>query len=795
MPCSIAELADGVVSLAPTTTSSPEMAASSFSYAQAARGQGGPTAAAPASTTNSQHDQAGVEPAPSKPVSLPPASVDVADQEQTSSAPSIATIDRHDIDSTSGLDSDARSESVHERRFDLRRDDDVGRLDRPWRRNDKGTRSSSATTRSVDEQDSRKPRKANKKKPSDKQSAESASVTDQDPEAKPEQPKVELSEAPIPSVNIWQQRKEAQQAKAAPAVETATESANGLPSSSPHVKSTAGAPPQNGVPDSITSNGIKPQAKANENVRPERNGSRGARALARDGKTEVPPPVGDSASWPTPETAISTTSEDRKKTADKGDRLEKDGQDDKPRQKKNWMAYEYVPTVTFETQLPPARGSKPRGGAKGANGTRTTAPSTGDKPAGPAAPAKAAETRERIREAPNGTNRNTSDPPVSKRPPFETTNLRAEPKKPASNVGADKTKDVAAPSNTEHSHTAREPRSDRGRGGYRGRGAHHGLNSHGQHQHPVSSATSTAFPAMQSSRSQGPYSPPPRQGAHGQGFMPPPQRGGRGGRGGGSNYHRMSLPNGSSRPAPVQTQFGPFDYPPAPMSAAPFQQTAPYWDHMVIPMLRSQIEYYFSIENLCKDMYLRRRMDSQGYVPLLFIAAFKRMRELSPDPALLRAVCEESSDIEYVVGDDDCERLRRREGWETWVLPWDQRDELARNNGPMHVTFKSKNFNYPPQFNGMASAPYGVPSPANFSGNGQQFYPFPDEHNVPHTNGFVNGNGFMHGAPSQLSAEVPDFSPSQLNGISNGADANHAPLVNGHGHGVNGIHSQEAGQS
>jgi la-related protein 1 len=448
LPCSIAELADGVVSLAPTTTSSPEMAASSFSYAQAARGQGGPTAAAPASTTNSQHDQAGVEPAPSKLVSLPPASVDVADQEQTSSAPSIATIDRHDIDSTSGLDSDARSESVHERRFDLRRDDDVGRLDRPWRRNDKGTRSSSATTRSVDEQDSRKPRKANKKKPSDKQSAESTSVTDQDPEAKPEPPKVELSEAPIPSVNIWQQRKEAQQAKVAPAVETATESANGLPSSSPHVKSTAGAPPQNGVPDSITSNGIKPQAKANENVRPERNGSRGARALARDGKTEVPPPVGDSASWPTPETAISTTSEDRKKTADKGDRLEKDGQDDKPRQKKNWMAYEYVPTVTFETQLPPARGSKPRGGAKGANGNRTTAPSTGDKPAGPAAPAKAAETRERIREAPNGTNRNTSDPPVSKRPPFETTNPRAEPKKPASNVGADKTKDVAAPSNT-----------------------------------------------------------------------------------------------------------------------------------------------------------------------------------------------------------------------------------------------------------------------------------------------------------------------------------------------------------
>ena len=86
----------------------------------------------------------------------------------------------------------------------------------------------------------------------------------------------------------------------------------------------------------------------------------------------------------------------------------------------------------------------------------------------------------------------------------------------------------------------------------------------------------------------------------------------------------MSLPNGATRPPAVQTQFGPYDFPMAPMSAIPFQP--PYWDNVVIQMLKGQIEYYFSIENLCKDMYLRKRMDSQGFVHLHFVTAFKRIR-------------------------------------------------------------------------------------------------------------------------------------------------------------------------
>ncbi|KAJ3412469.1 La ribonucleoprotein domain member 1 [Chytridiales sp. JEL 0842] len=43
--------------------------------------------------------------------------------------------------------------------------------------------------------------------------------------------------------------------------------------------------------------------------------------------------------------------------------------------------------------------------------------------------------------------------------------------------------------------------------------------------------------------------------------------------------------------------------------------------------IRSQIEYYFSIENLCRDMYFRAQMDvDKGTVPVRFIAGFNRVK-------------------------------------------------------------------------------------------------------------------------------------------------------------------------
>lgn len=48
--------------------------------------------------------------------------------------------------------------------------------------------------------------------------------------------------------------------------------------------------------------------------------------------------------------------------------------------------------------------------------------------------------------------------------------------------------------------------------------------------------------------------------------------------------------------------------------------------------------YYFSVENLCKDLYLRNKMDADGFVSLAEIANFNRIRQITQD---IRLVSEE----------------------------------------------------------------------------------------------------------------------------------------------------------
>ena len=54
--------------------------------------------------------------------------------------------------------------------------------------------------------------------------------------------------------------------------------------------------------------------------------------------------------------------------------------------------------------------------------------------------------------------------------------------------------------------------------------------------------------------------------------------------------------------------------------------------------IRTQIEYYFSNENLHKDVYFRNQMDDQGWVSLEVIAQFNRVKSLllyTNDPSVL----------------------------------------------------------------------------------------------------------------------------------------------------------------
>merc|ERR1712070_812087 len=49
--------------------------------------------------------------------------------------------------------------------------------------------------------------------------------------------------------------------------------------------------------------------------------------------------------------------------------------------------------------------------------------------------------------------------------------------------------------------------------------------------------------------------------------------------------------------------------------------------------LRRQIEYYFSAQNLCHDMYLRSKMDAQGFVALSVLIHFNKIRVINPGVA------------------------------------------------------------------------------------------------------------------------------------------------------------------
>lgn len=90
---------------------------------------------------------------------------------------------------------------------------------------------------------------------------------------------------------------------------------------------------------------------------------------------------------------------------------------------------------------------------------------------------------------------------------------------------------------------------------------------------------------------------------------------------------------------------------------------------MIDPHLPSkivnQIEYYFSNENLVKDLFLRKNMDAaEGWVPIKLIAGFKKMMELTDNIQLILDAVKVSNMVE-VQGD----KVRRKGDWNKWIMP------------------------------------------------------------------------------------------------------------------------------
>ncbi|TVU44253.1 hypothetical protein EJB05_03689 [Eragrostis curvula] len=94
--------------------------------------------------------------------------------------------------------------------------------------------------------------------------------------------------------------------------------------------------------------------------------------------------------------------------------------------------------------------------------------------------------------------------------------------------------------------------------------------------------------------------------------------------------------------------------------------------------LLKQIEFYFSKDNLCTDVFLRRKMDDQGWVDISLIAGFKKVRELTNDVQYIKETIQSSSILE--IQDD---KIRRQNDWDKWVIPRESNPDVQSSSASL----------------------------------------------------------------------------------------------------------------
>ncbi|KAL3420715.1 La domain-containing protein [Phlyctema vagabunda] len=859
-----------------TTSGTPPVAASNpttFSYAQAAKGRAAAAAAAANAAIHSSQGTSGVSTPrdTNSATNTPSASVNGAHGSENGDHSVNGSYDS--AGRTSALDGGIESASKSTTLVDansspaspsfgtaststLPKEDDLA-LTTPahtgsvW---DKVDRRSHATNgeKSSEANDSKKGRNKGRKKEKAEAAEREKTEAAEKEAAKPEIP---LVAAPLPSVNIWQQRMAVQPSKAKSSspvvVDAPGDSFNstkpsdakrrGKASVSEGGDKSIAATPNGAAKENLTpAKGAKKTSDSKDEPQSKRPGARGSRVAEKEEKlaaSQLPPPVEDANSWPTPEIALEE--EKRKSKVTVSEKEEKEETvSSKPRQKKEWVPVPYTPSVTFNTPIP-TRGGRGRGGGRGGRetgGRGNHGPNgsvSGDKVQAPNTVANGnADGRDRGRESVAGV-RASSLPPASKRNSSAGPQSTKEQRKSTavsgekSKAGAYAKGDTGSVTENRGTHfepsdnsqvgkneagkgfkpdqshgavndgdfnsrfgnerrtepnirspeigkdasgfsrdtqQARDGRTDRGRGGFRGRGAFNNVPNPQHAQHAYTNGHGPNMAMGYPIRQNGPYSPPPQQAPFGNQYSQPPSRTR-------ASHRAGSVPNNAMYPgrfangtgpqiAPLQT--GPsFEYSglQAVSAGASFN---PYVEqYSVLNMVTMQLEYYFSINNLCKDVFLRKHMDSQGLVFLTFIASFKRITALTSDFELLRFACHESDDIEIVKGEDGFDRVRRKDGWEQWVLPIPDRDETARNEGPQ----KHYRTGMPsrPQQAGPPMPGQHAMSPPPFSPNGTEPY-FAPLRGAPApmlANGNGNGNGHFQ-PETALSAAVPAFAPGSL---------------------------------
>jgi len=95
---------------------------------------------------------------------------------------------------------------------------------------------------------------------------------------------------------------------------------------------------------------------------------------------------------------------------------------------------------------------------------------------------------------------------------------------------------------------------------------------------------------------------------------------------------------------------------------------AQYTNEQIKQFVKRQIEYYFSDENLETDIFLRRKMDANGYIALSVIAAFNRVKSLSQNYDLIVESIRSSDKLELSEDQNKNLLVRCRTNPSKWPL-------------------------------------------------------------------------------------------------------------------------------
>ncbi|KAA8892731.1 hypothetical protein FN846DRAFT_635728 [Sphaerosporella brunnea] len=580
----------------------------------------------------------------------------------------------------------------------------------------------------------------------------------------------------LPPVNVWKKRQEEAAKKSASPV--APSSVSPGPAGAPKALS-----PEKNFKKSVDEKAEPRDHRKNSDDVPVKRNSRRAQTNENEASVSLPPPVTDTMSWPTPDLA---QGEFKKEKEDK----ERERLAPPPGRggSKNW-----VPVAIETPYVPPIQTKSGRGGRGGRGGREGgRGGSSGDRAervAGPGPGVSGAQEGERGRQystsrggyqgkakrssSAGGTAQRreskagmvngagerrkegeawNSESSVSGTASSATQTERSRPAR----VGDDESAYAGAQrrqysdgqekptghgyssradkqwyggrteSDSAGTYTPRERGSERGRGGFRGRGNFHSQFSNGHHNPAFQGHPGSAAPPFAGQAPNGHQYPHahPRGGSYR----------GRGHSTYGTHPYRM---NPAMQPPPAQ-----YAYAGAPYEYAMMPQ-------IDFAALIHQINYYFSVDNLCKDMYLRKHMDNDGYVRLSFLMGFHRVQLHTKDINVLRDACLSSHEIQLTYGVDDM-YVRKKDGWENWVLQEAARDESAkRGMSDWHFDPRQR------QHNGATMTP-----PGEMSGSAEPFFPGAPTMAPQFYPQAINTSYGYPAQPTTLSAAVPEFSPS-----------------------------------